>query len=63
MQNFINITVKTISDAVAFSDILKLSKKDTPHKNQSKTVGGFTNKDWENIGSDMKRGIIQFGKQ
>lgn len=63
MQNFISLTVKTISDVAMLPIMLgKPKKTGISNNNVSKTVGGFTTGDWKNIGNDMKRGLIRYGK-
>ncbi|MEK1435116.1 hypothetical protein HCZ13_03430 [Limosilactobacillus fermentum] len=65
MQDFFNITIKTVNDLAMlpsiFGKVIGVKTVKT-HKTINKTYGGFTNSDWEKIGNDMKRGLISFGK-
>lgn len=62
MLNFINVIRKIVTSVSLTSffvdDISETSQPDS----KTETFGGFTSSDWNKIGQDMKRGLIQFGK-
>lgn len=66
MQQFINLSIKAITENIAeIPDALFGSKRQRQNEvtTQSESYGGFTTNDWEKIGIDMKRSIINLGKK
>lgn len=54
-----NVTASIARPYVQLANVLvKNATKDTIEK----TSGGFTYKDWENIGNDLRRSIIAYGR-
>lgn len=66
MQDFLNLTIKTVNDLAmlpnVFKKVLGIRSHKVPHKANSESYGGFVNSDWVKVGNDMKRGLISFGK-
>lgn len=63
MFNLIIGTAKSINNLVNVFSVQNLYKKILDNNNGYKTVGGFTRDDWERVGSDMNKAIINYGKQ
>lgn len=66
MQDFFNLTIKTVNDLIMLPNILgKVIGVNhfKSHKPLNETYGGFTNSDWKKVGNDMKRRLISFGKE
>ncbi|MCH3989839.1 MAG: hypothetical protein LKF01_00355 [Lactobacillus sp.] len=60
----IQLIFRTAAESIT-RPYLKLAKSMIKPKNdfnRPATVGGFTNQDWENIGNDLRRSIIAYGK-
>ena len=62
MMNFLNSTIKAISNITMPSPFIRKTKEEYQAGQTAETSGGFTSADWEKVGQDMKRGLIQFGK-
>ena len=66
MQDFFDITIKTVNDLALLPNIFgklfgnKIKRTQTVN---SKDYGGFTESDWLKVGNDMKRGLLCFSKR
>ena len=64
MQKFLNISVKGVIDNIAEIPKVLFGSKNKSVKKTSHPInyGGFIAEDWKKVGTDMKRGLITFGK-
>ena len=56
----ITVLIKEISKVLVFP-YKRNSHSNKKHISSNDTFGGFTERDWINVGNDIRRGILDYG--